>query len=107
WLDAGAVQLVVEGREKGRGGGLFDQKGKLNTAKAERLVEGVGLEKVMFENPNKPNQFGLVKYLCRQVHLCKVRLEKLSHVEIYRRGLHSDAFGQENLRPGRRGLLAA
>jgi phosphosulfolactate synthase len=33
------------------------------------------------------------------VHLCNVRLEELLRVEIYRRGLHSDAFGQKNLRP--------
>jgi phosphosulfolactate synthase len=30
-----------------------------------------------------------------------VRLEELLRVEIYRRGLHSDAFGRENLRPPR------
>jgi phosphosulfolactate synthase len=27
-----------------------------------------------------------------------VRLEELLRVEIYRRGLHSDAFGKDNLR---------
>jgi phosphosulfolactate synthase len=35
------------------------------------------------------------------VRLCNVRLEELLRVEIYRRGLHSDAFGKENLRPRR------
>jgi phosphosulfolactate synthase len=33
------------------------------------------------------------------VHLCNVRLEELLRVEIYRRGLHSDAFARANLRP--------
>jgi phosphosulfolactate synthase len=33
------------------------------------------------------------------VHLCNVRIEELLRVEIYRRGLHSDAFQKENLRP--------
>jgi phosphosulfolactate synthase len=28
-----------------------------------------------------------------------VRIEELLRVEIYRRGLHSDAFGRDNLRP--------
>src|SRR2546430_6295546 len=37
--------------------------------------------------------------LGREVHLCNVRLEELLRVEIYRRGLHSDAFARENLRP--------
>jgi phosphosulfolactate synthase len=33
------------------------------------------------------------------VGLCNVRLEELLRVEIYRRGLHSDAFDKSNLRP--------
>jgi phosphosulfolactate synthase len=33
------------------------------------------------------------------VGLCNIRLEELLRVEIYRRGLHSDAFGKPNLRP--------
>ena len=42
---------------------------------------------------------GMRDWTTRQVHLCNVRLEELLRVEIYRRGLHSDAFGKENLRP--------
>jgi phosphosulfolactate synthase len=53
----------------------------------------------MFEAPNKPSQFALLNHLGREVHLCNVRLEELLRVEIYRRGLHSDAFAKENLRP--------
>jgi phosphosulfolactate synthase len=33
--------------------------------------------------------------------LCNIRLEEVLRVEIYRRGLHSDAFEHENLRPPR------
>src|SRR5262245_1638987 len=105
WLDAGAVQLVVEARESARGVGLFDQDGNLNTAYAERLVEVFGFETLMFEAPNKPSQFALLNHFGRQVHLCNVRLEELLRVEIYRRGLHSDAFGQANLRPGRQDIF--
>jgi phosphosulfolactate synthase len=31
-----------------------------------------------------------------------VRLEEILRVEIYRRGLHSDAFAKSNLQPARR-----
>ena len=58
-----------------------------------------GCETVVFEAPNKPSQFALLNHLGREVHLCNVRLEELLRVEIYRRGLHSDAFGHTNLRP--------
>ena len=53
----------------------------------------------MFEAPNKSSQFALLNHFGRDVHLCNVRLEELLRVEIYRRGLHSDAFGRTNLRP--------
>jgi len=100
WLDAGAVQLVVEARESAQGVGLFDQDGCLNTAYAERFVDAFGFATVMFEAPNKPSQFALLNHFGREVHLCNVRLEELLRVEIYRRGLHSDAFAHGNLRPG-------
>jgi phosphosulfolactate synthase len=106
WLDAGALQLVVEARESARGVGLFDQDGNLNAAYADRFVYAFGFDTVVFEAPNKPSQFALLNHFGRDVHLCNVRLEELLRVEIYRRGLHSDAFGHTNLRPKPPDILA-
>ncbi len=99
WLEAGAVQLVVEARESAKGVGLFDDEGNLNVDFADRFANAFGHGVVMFEAPNKPSQFALLDHFGREVHLCNVRLEELLRVEIYRRGLHSDAFSKENLRP--------
>jgi phosphosulfolactate synthase len=99
WLDAGALQLVVEARESAQNVGLFDQEGTFNPAFADRFAKSFGLKVVMFEAPNKPSQFALLNHFGREVHLCNVRLEELLRVEIYRRGLHSDAFAQDKLRP--------
>jgi phosphosulfolactate synthase len=99
WLDAGALQLVVEARESANGVGLFDSDGIFNAAYADRFANAFGHEIVMFEAPNKPSQFTLLNHFGPKVHLCNVRLEELLRVEIYRRGLHSDAFAQDNLRP--------
>lgn len=99
WLGAGALQLVVEARESARGVGLFDQDGNFNPAFADRFANAFGLRTVMFEAPNKPSQFALLDHFGREVHLCNVRLEELLRVEIYRRGLHSDAFAKAHLRP--------
>jgi phosphosulfolactate synthase len=99
WVDAGAVQLVVEARESAKGVGLFDDQGNLNVGFADRFMNAFGHGVVMFEAPNKPSQFALLDHFGREVHLCNVRLEELLRVEIYRRGLHSDAFSKENLRP--------
>lgn len=99
WLDGGALQLVVEARESARGVGLFDEAGNFNAGFADRFVESFGFETVLFEAPNKPSQFALLDHFGPNVHLCNVRLEEVLRVEIYRRGLHSDAFTNPKLRP--------
>ena len=99
WLDAGALQLVVEARESANEVGLFDGSGNLNRNYADRFANAFGLRTVIFEAPNKPSQFALLNHFGREAHLCNVRLEEVLRVEIYRRGLHSDAFSKENLRP--------
>ena len=99
WLDAGAVQLVVEARESALGVGLFDDTGRFNSSFADTFAQAFGLNIVTFEAPNKPSQFALLNHFGPQVHLCNVRLEELLRVEIYRRGIHSDAFAVDKLRP--------
>ena len=99
WLDAGAKQLVIEARESARGVGIFDDDGQLLAADADRFADAFGLETAIFEAPDKRSQFALLDHFGADVHLCNVRLEEVLRVEIYRRGLHSDAFGRSNLRP--------
>ncbi len=48
WLDAGAVQLVVEARESAKGVGLFDDSGNFNSAFADRFPNAFGHKIVMF-----------------------------------------------------------
>jgi phosphosulfolactate synthase len=99
WLDAGARELVIEARESARGVGLFDEGGRFERRLADRLAEAFGLDLVAFEAPTKPSQFALLDHFGPEVRLCNVRLEELLRVEIYRRGLHADAFGKAGLRP--------
>ncbi len=99
WLEAGALQIVVEGRESAANVGLFGEDGEVNSAFADRFVEAFGMEQVIFEAPTKPSQFALLNHFGAAVELCNIRLEEILRVEIYRRGLHSDAFGVEKLRP--------
>jgi phosphosulfolactate synthase len=101
WLDAGALQLVIEARESAKGVGLFDNEGNLRKAFADRFAEAFGFQTALFEAPNKPSQFALLDHFGPEVHLCNVRIEELLRVEIYRRGLHSDAYSKPKLRPAR------
>ena len=101
WMEAGARELVVEARESAAEIGLFGAGGKFNSDLADRLVDAFSLANVAFEAPNKPSQFALMNHFGPKVRLCNVRLDELLRVEIYRRGLHSDSFSQEKLRPRR------
>jgi phosphosulfolactate synthase len=97
WLDAGARQLVVEARESASDVGLFSADGTLDTGLAERFADAFGLQTVIFEAPTKPSQFALMDRFGPEVLLTNVRLEEVLRVEIYRRALHSDAFGQRHV----------
>ena len=99
WLDAGAERVVVEARESARDVGLFDDHGGFDTALADRFADAFALDTVIFEAPSKWSQFRLLDHFGPAVRLSNVRLEELLRVEIYRRGLHSDAFGNPALRP--------
>ncbi|MGB9184433.1 MAG: phosphosulfolactate synthase [Solirubrobacteraceae bacterium] len=99
WLDAGARILIVEARESAAGVGLFGAGGRLNETLADRLVTSFGLHMLIFEAPTKPSQFSLLDHFGPRVQLANVRLDEVLRVEIYRRGLHSDAFSKPNLRP--------
>ena len=99
WLDAGAKQIVVEARESAQNVGLFGDKGEFDAKAADRFAEVLGLHVVIFEAPNKASQFAFLNHFGPEVHLSNVRIEELLRVEIYRRGLHSDAFQHDNLRP--------
>ena len=66
---------------------------------ADRFAEAYGLHVAVYEAPNKPSQFALLNHFGPEVHLSNIRIDELLRVEIYRRGLHSDAFQHENLRP--------
>jgi phosphosulfolactate synthase len=99
WLNAGAEMLVIEARESARGVGLFDESGWFQPEFADRFAEAFGLEILKFEAPTKPSQFALLDHFGPEVHLSNVRLEEILRVEIYRRGLHSDAFAKGKLRP--------
>ncbi len=94
WLDAGAKQIVVEARESAQQIGLFDDAGRLNFDAADAFARAFGMENTIFEAPNKKSQFDFLNHFGSSVNLSNVRMEELLRVEIYRRGLHSDAYGR-------------
>ena len=78
WLDAGAVQLVVEARESAADVGLFDEQGRLSSEFAEVLADRFGLDTLTFEAPNKASQFAFMSLFGPDVRLSNVRIEELA-----------------------------
>ena len=95
WLEAGARQIVVEGRASAQGVALYDEAARPNLKFAEAFVETWGMEATVFEAPTERGQFELLSHFGQRVYLSQVRLEQLLGVEIYRRGLHSDSYRRE------------
>ncbi len=95
WLEAGARQIVVEGRESAQGIGLYDATGRLNFKFAEAFVATWGMEATIFEAPTSRSQFDLLGHFGQRVYLSNVRLDEVLCVEIYRRGLHPDSYRRE------------
>lgn len=93
WINAGAVRLVVEARESALGIGLFNGVGELRKDLTDLLVDELGLELLCFEAPTKSSQFALLEHLGPEVFLSNVRLEELLRIEIFRRGMHADSYG--------------
>jgi phosphosulfolactate synthase len=99
WLEAGAEFIVIEARESAENVGLFNKDAVLNVDYADLLANEFGLSALIFEAPTKSSQFALLNHFGRLVQLGNVRLEELLRVEIYRRGMHPDAFAVPDLRP--------
>ncbi len=101
------LEVQFELGKKHTGAFQENEQGNLNCSFADRFAKAFGLGVITFEAPNKQSQFALLDCFGHDVHLSNVRLEELLRVEIYRRGLHSDAFRRENLRPARPATMHA
>lgn len=91
--DCGALFTIVEGRESGKGVGVFDQHGQTD----DRLVrEIVGIlsqpERLIWEAPRKEQQIYFLKTLGRQVNLGNISIQDIYSLESLRRGLRADTF---------------
>lgn len=90
-LAAGAHLVVTEGRASGTVG-TFDAAGRVREDVVAAVVDGVGLERVIFEAPRSEQQAWFVRRLGPEVNLGNVGLEQLIAVETLRQGLRSDTF---------------
>ena len=92
-LEEGAVKVIVEGRESGRGAGIYDPEGRPRTAALEALIDGLADPSVlMWETPLKAQQEEMILRFGPNVNLGNIAAPEILAVEALRQGLRGDTF---------------
>lgn len=93
-LKAGAGQVIIEAREGGKSLGIYDEAGGVREDIANSLAQEIGLEKIMFEAPEKNQQAYLIVHFGPDVNLGNIRPDEVIPLETLRRGIRGDTFGR-------------
>ena len=93
-LSAGASRVIIEAREAGKSLGIYDDTGGVKEDIAQSLVQEIGIERIMFEAPEKSQQTYLVLNFGPDVNLGNIRPDDVIPLETLRRGIRGDTFGK-------------
>jgi phosphosulfolactate synthase len=89
----GASLVTVEGRESGKGVGIFDEKGECKDEEIEMVLQQVPSKHVLlWEAPHKEQQVHLIELLGSDIHLGNINPNDVISLEALRRGLRSDTL---------------
>lgn len=92
-LEAGASKVIVEGRESGKGVGIYDKQGQVKDDDLEILVAGVADPAIlMWETPIKEQQQEMISRFGPNVNLGNISPADIIAVEALRRGLRGDTL---------------
>lgn len=92
-LAAGAVKVIIEGRESGKNAGIYDASGKIQAGALDRIAAGVPDRcTIMWEAPLKAQQEELIAWFGPNVNLGNIPPEEVLAVEALRRGLRGDTL---------------
>lgn len=92
-LEAGATKVILEGRESGKGAGIYDRQGQLDQEDLELLLAGLpDPSAIMWEAPLKEQQQALIALFGPNVSLGNVAPADLLALEALRRGLRGDTL---------------
>ncbi|WP_281886648.1 phosphosulfolactate synthase [Paenibacillus sp. YYML68] len=96
--ELGAALVTIEGRESGKGVGIYDADGGCKDEELERVLSEVpSPELLLWEAPHKEQQVHLMKRLGSGIHLGNIAPGDVIALEALRRGLRSDTFTMEKL----------
>ncbi|MHB1125602.1 MAG: phosphosulfolactate synthase [Bacillota bacterium] len=92
-LANGAYKVIVEGRESGKGVGLYDGQGALKEDELEELIDGIhNPEDIIWEAPLKNQQQALIDRFGPNVNLGNIQPGEIMSLEALRVGLRGDTL---------------
>jgi len=92
-LELGAMLVIVEAREGGKGIGIYDKSGAVDEGEVDRIIAGVAdLDRLMWEAPIKNQQQYLILRFGNNVSLGNVPTTDVLALEALRQGLRGDTL---------------
>lgn len=92
-LANGAYKVIVEGRESGKGIGVFDNSGSVKHDELEEIIKGVNdPQNIIWEAPLKNQQETLIKRFGTNVNLGNIQPNEILALESLRVGLRADTL---------------
>lgn len=93
-LNAGADKVLIEGREGGKGIGIYDNNGKVKEDDLDELVRKIDMDRIIWEAPNKDQQVYLILKFGPNINLGNIAPEEVTALETLRRGFRGDTLGK-------------
>lgn len=93
-INVGADKVLIEGREGGKGIGIYDDKGKVKENEINIIIENTDKERIIWEAPQKEQQIYLILNLGSNVNLGNIPPEEITALETLRQGLRGDTLGR-------------
>lgn len=90
-LEAGAHQVICEGRAGGDAG-LYRPDGELRTGLVDEIIHEIGSERLIFEAPQRHQQIWFIEHFGTDVNLGNVHPGDVISLETLRLGLRADTL---------------
>ena len=92
-IELGAIMVIIEAREGGKGIGVFDKSGAVDESEVDEIVAGVDdPEKLMWEAPIKNQQQYMILRFGTNVNLGNIPTTDVMALEALRQGLRGDTL---------------
>jgi phosphosulfolactate synthase len=92
-VELGALLVIVEAREAGKGVGVFDKSGAVEESEVDGIIAGVDdLDKLMWETPIKNQQQYMILRFGNNVSLGNIPTTDVLALEALRQGLRGDTL---------------